>query len=44
VIERWFGRMKAFRRIATRYDETSISYAGFVTTAAMLIALSGWHG
>lgn len=44
VIERWFGRMKAFRRIATRYDKTSTSYAGFVTAAAMLIALSGWHG
>ena len=44
VIERWFGRMKAFRRISTRYDKTSCSYAGFVAAAAMLIAISGWHG
>jgi transposase len=44
VIERWFGRMKTFRRIATRFDKTSSSYAGFVATAAMLVAISGWRG
>jgi transposase len=27
VIERFFGRMKGFRRIATRYDKTAASYA-----------------
>ena len=42
VIERWFGRVKAFRRIATRYEETSSSYAGFVATAATLVVLTGW--
>jgi transposase len=42
VIERWFGRVKAFRRIATRYEKTSSSYAGFVATAATLVALTGW--
>jgi transposase len=42
VIERWFGRLKAFRRIATRYEKTSASYAGFVATAATLVVLSGW--
>ena len=42
VIERWFGRMKAFRRVATRYEKTAISYAGFVATGATLVALSGW--
>ena len=43
VIERWFGRVKGFRRIATRYEKTSLSYAAFVATAAFLVALSGWR-
>jgi transposase len=43
VIERWFGRLKASRRIATRYDKTRLSYAAFVATAAFLVALSGWR-
>jgi len=43
VIERWFGRLKGFRRIATRYDKTLLSYAGFFATAAFLVALSGWR-
>jgi transposase len=42
VIERWFGRMKAFRRVATRYDKTASSYVAFVAMAAWLVALSGW--
>lgn len=42
VIERWFGRLKAFRRIATRYDKTACSYLGFVAMAAALVTLSGW--
>jgi len=44
VVERWFGRIKAFRPVATRYDKTSRSYAGFVATAAALLVLTGWHG
>ena len=44
VVERWLGRMKMFRRVATRYDKTSISYAGFVVLAAMVVALTGWLG
>ena len=44
VIERWFGRVKGFRRVATRYDKTAVSYVGFVATAAMLVALTGWRG
>jgi transposase len=44
VIERWFGRLKAFRRVATRYDKTASSYVGFVAAAAMLVAITGWHG
>ena len=43
VIERWFGRLKVFRRVATRYEKTAISYLGFVATAAWLIAITGWR-
>jgi transposase len=43
VIERFFGRLKQYRRVATRYDKTALSYLGFVATAALLIALSGWR-
>lgn len=43
VIERWFGRVKVFRRIATRYEKTASSYLGFVATAAALVAITGWR-
>lgn len=42
VIERWFGRLKQYRRVATRYDKTSRSYASLVATAALCVAVSGW--
>jgi transposase len=42
VIERWFGRLKQYRRVATRYDKTARSYASLVATAALCVALSGW--
>lgn len=42
LIERFFGRVKAFRRIATRYDETAVSYASTVAFAATLLVLTGW--
>lgn len=44
VIERWFGRLKGFRRIATRYDKTRSSYAGFVALGASALAVQGWAG
>lgn len=44
VIERWFGRLKAFRRIATRYEKTALSYLGAVAVSAWLVALTGWRG
>lgn len=44
VIERWFGRMKVFRRVATRYEKTALSYLGAVAAAAWLVALTGWRG
>ena len=42
IIERWFGRLKQFRRIATRYDKTQSSYRGFIALGAFQVALSGW--
>ncbi len=35
-VERAIGRLKRFRRIATRYDKTARSYHAFVTLAVML--------
>ena len=43
VIERFFGRLKQYRRVATRYDKTALSYLGFVAMAAALIERSGWR-
>lgn len=43
VIERFFGRLKQFRRIATRYDKTAASYEGFFAAGAMLVTLTGWR-
>jgi len=40
-IERFFGRMKQHRRIATRYDKTAVSYLSFVYVAAGMILLLG---
>ena len=43
VIESWFGRLKGFRRVATRYEKTLASSVGVVATAAFMVALSGWR-
>ena len=42
VIERLFGRLKEFRRVATRYDKTAVSYAASLALAAAVVVLSGW--
>jgi transposase len=42
VIERLFGRVKAFRRVATRYEKTAASYAAVLALAFLLVELSGW--
>jgi transposase len=34
-IERMFGQLKQFRRIATRYDKTALSFASFLNLAAI---------
>jgi transposase len=39
-IERMFNRLKQFRRVATRYDKTRISFEAFLSLAAAKIWLS----
>ena len=39
VIERLVGRLKGYRRIATRYDKLALSYLAFVHLAAIRICL-----
>jgi transposase len=36
-IERMFNRLKQFRRIATRYDKTRLSFESFLNLAAAMI-------
>ena len=38
-VERFFNHLKAYRRIATRYDKTAVSFLAFVELAAALIWL-----
>ena len=39
LVERYFLRLKAFRRIATRYDKLAFTYLGFICIASILIWL-----
>ena len=39
LIERFFNKLKQFRRVATRYDKLLANYAGFVQLAAISILL-----
>jgi transposase len=39
VVERLVGRLKEYRRIATRYDKLAASYLAFVQLAAIRIWL-----
>jgi transposase len=39
LIENFFCHLKAFRRIATRYDKTDASFAGFVSLVAAILAI-----
>lgn len=36
-VERFFNRIKQFRRVATRYEKTVENFAGFVWLAALLV-------
>ena len=37
IIERFFARIKEFRRIATRYDKTTCMYKGALLMASIII-------
>lgn len=39
LVEKFFLKLKAFRRIATRYDKLIFTYMGFVCLASILIWL-----
>jgi Transposase DDE domain len=36
-VERFFNRIKQFRRVATRYEKTVENFAGFVWLAALMV-------
>ena len=40
VVERFFGRVKQYRRVATRYDKKGRNFLGFVWVAAIAIMLA----
>lgn len=40
VVERFFNRLKHYRRVATRYDKTDANYQGFLQLAALLTIIS----
>jgi len=39
LVERMFGYLKPFRRVATRYDKTALSFLSFVQLAASYLWL-----
>jgi putative transposase len=39
IIERFFNKLKQFRRVATRYDKLLITFMGFVKLVAIAIWL-----
>jgi len=39
VIERFFGAIKRFRRVATRYEKKAANYLGFAWLAAVLVSV-----
>ncbi len=39
-VERMLNRLKQFRRIATRYDKTAVSFLGFLDLAATKLWMS----
>ena len=40
VVERFFGRIKQYRRVATRFDKKAAKYLGFVWLASINIMLA----
>ena len=41
-VERMFNRLKQFRRIATRYDKTALSFLSFLALAAAKLWLPAY--
>lgn len=39
LIERFFGRIKRFRRVATRYEKKAANFLGFVWLAAVITTM-----
>ena len=39
-VERFFGRIKQYRRVATRYEKKAANYLGFVWVASIAIMLA----
>ncbi|MEN1680661.1 MAG: IS5/IS1182 family transposase, partial [Planctomycetota bacterium] len=39
-VERFFNRVKHYRRVATRYDKNDQNYLGFLCLAAMFVSLA----
>jgi len=40
VVERYFARVKQYRRVATRYDKRAANFLGFVWVASIAIMLA----
>jgi transposase len=40
AVERFFGRVKRYRRVATRYDKKAANFLGFVWVASIAIMLA----
>lgn len=40
VVERYFARIKQYRRVATRYDKKAANFLGFVWVASIAIMLA----
>jgi len=40
VFERYFARVKQYRRVATRYDKRAANFLGFVWVASIAIMLA----
>jgi transposase len=40
LVERFWSRMKQFRRVATRYEKTAANFLGFVRVAAIMVLLA----
>ena len=43
VVERFIGRLKHYRRVATRYDKLAVTFLGFVQLASIFASLLNVH-